>query len=291
MSNQYVTRTQNASFRPEQNYNMGYNQPRGSVQRQQGYSQPRQDPYGQRQQQTINPQAYTVRPPQQLPAMSRQAPQQQIRQQPNQMRQSQVGQQLLPPLRQPQQQQQQRGYPAMAAASPQQQYPVHYASQAAPADLYQRGIQKQLPAIRQQNKQHQRLQQDDEPQEYPQEISHVPAYFPKDKFYHKPVHTDHSEQEIQMAHPYFPEHITMVRIRTPSRWGPSRIATPFEVRTTMTTGERYSLNPTKTKTLDHFEFEPYTSTDYRSLMSRYQNMHLPRGLGHTETERWHVEVS
>jgi hypothetical protein len=59
----------------------------------------------------------------------------------------------------------------------------------------------------------------------------------------------------------------------------------------MTTEERYVFNPTRTQAQEGFDYEPYTHSDYKHMMSRYQNMQLPRGLGHTETERWKVEVS
>ena len=56
----------------------------------------------------------------------------------------------------------------------------------------------------------------------------------------------------------------------------------------MTTIERYKLNPSKSAV--SLEYEPYSHSDYLTLMSKYQNMRLPKGLGPTDDERWQKEV-
>lgn len=120
------------------------------------------------------------------------------------------------------------------------------------------------------------------------QIISQPSQHPRLYLRHELMHIDHSERSESRAHNQYPEHMTTVRIRTPSQWGSSRIATPVEVRSTMSTIERYRLNPPKSITTH--EYEPYSNSDYRNLNSRYQNMKLPRGLGPTDDERWQNEV-
>ncbi|KAJ3303435.1 hypothetical protein HDV03_003803 [Kappamyces sp. JEL0829] len=111
--------------------------------------------------------------------------------------------------------------------------------------------------------------------------------YPHMVYRHVGMHTPHSEVLQSIPHKQYPEHITTVRIRTPSQWGPSRLGTPIELRSTMSTIERYRLNPSKTN--PSFNYEPYSASEFRSMKSRYQHMKLPRSLGPAEDERWKIE--
>ena len=112
--------------------------------------------------------------------------------------------------------------------------------------------------------------------------------FPAKRIHHELMHLDYSDKFQTKPHPHYPDHMTMVRIRTPSQWGPSRLGTPTELRSTMTTIERYQLNPSKSAV--SLEYEPYSHSDYLTMISKYQNMKLPKGLGPTDDERWQIEV-
>jgi len=104
-----------------------------------------------------------------------------------------------------------------------------------------------------------------------------------------PTHTNHTEEEYQIQHPSFPNYYTVMRIRTPSRWGLSRVGTAIEVRNGLTTAHRYKLNPTKFQKRSSFQYSAYTPSEYKNLMSLYKNMHLPKGLGFSESTKWHEE--
>jgi hypothetical protein len=80
----------------------------------------------------------------------------------------------------------------------------------------------------------------------------------------------------------------MVRIRTPSNWNLSRATSPFEVRETLSTEERYQLVPMKSTVA--LDFEPYSHREYRNLKSRDRHMRLPSSLGPSENEEWRKEV-
>lgn len=112
--------------------------------------------------------------------------------------------------------------------------------------------------------------------------------FPALKLHHELMHLDHSDISEFKPHPHYPDHMTTIRIRTPSQWGPSRLGTPTELRSTMSTIERYRLNPSKSAV--SLEYEPYTPADYKTLISKYQHMKLPKSLGPTDDERWQREV-
>ncbi|KAJ3313677.1 hypothetical protein HDV04_001687 [Boothiomyces sp. JEL0838] len=67
----------------------------------------------------------------------------------------------------------------------------------------------------------------------------------------------------------------------------SRPSTPVIIRPTMTTNERYHLHRSNSQV--SVEYEPYSQAEYRKLKSRDMQMRLPRGLGHSEGEQWHIE--
>ncbi|KAJ3320394.1 hypothetical protein HDV06_005317 [Boothiomyces sp. JEL0866] len=67
----------------------------------------------------------------------------------------------------------------------------------------------------------------------------------------------------------------------------SRPSTPVIIRPTMTTNQRYHLHRSNSQV--SVEYEPYSQAEYRKLKSRDMQMRLPRGLGHSEGEQWHIE--
>jgi hypothetical protein len=92
----------------------------------------------------------------------------------------------------------------------------------------------------------------------------------------------HYEKNITTGRP------RMVRIRTPSNWNMSRPTSPFEIRESLSTGERYQLVSMKSRT--SLDFQPYSHQEYRNIHSRDKYMTLPGSLGHSETDSWKQEV-
>jgi hypothetical protein len=79
-----------------------------------------------------------------------------------------------------------------------------------------------------------------------------------------------------------------VRVRTSSNWNMSRPTTPFEIRESLSTEERYHLVPSKSKT--SLDFQPYSHQEYINLKAKDQHMKLPNSLGHSVNDTWRQEV-